>query len=711
MFEDFRLDAESLMLYKQGKTVALKPKVVETLVALVERRGEVIGKGELMHRLWGESFVEESNLTQNIYLLRKCLGSCADGQPFIENFPRRGYRFNGRLDAAVAVELVLATHTETKTVVEEHVRTGPTRWSWLLLGPLLVILLAGIGMSIRQFIPRGSSDVGGASTGASFQTFTLKRHSDSNVITAGLISHDGKFIAYTDDKNAIWLKNTVTGDAINILRESDTVARSVISFSPDDNQIYFFNIGEDKKSKFARISVVGGSVERLMIEGSASDASLSPDGKHLSFIRHNNGTANQSLILANTDGTGERQVAVSQTGEWFGTWSQSTAWSPDGGRIAVAGGTRTGTRATPDIKILNLDGVETSTITGDANWLGIDAVLWLPNGDDLLAIGRDGTSQGQIYKHTISAGQWRRLTNDLSNYVGLSVTADGKTVVTIQHENPGNLWILPATGDKAEAKQITAGRNIMTDATGVSWTPDGKVVYATNAGDGWDIRLIDRDGANQKQLTQNCAGNDTCSQPVASADGRYIVFQANRGGVRDIWRMEPDGSNPTRLTDEGGFAPSFSPDGRSVVFTRFSPAETFWQVPIEGGKAEQFSDINLVGNISFAPDGRKMVFGYYDETADQPFQTCVAAVSASAPEKCFDISRSFARWTPDSKAYYYLDHSYRGIWKQPLDGERSMFLEFPGERTNGFAFSPDGKYLVVGRSKPTQDIVALTDAR
>ena len=89
-FEDFRLDAAHLMLYKEETTISLKPKVVETLVALVERRGEVISKDELMNRLWTDSIVEESNLTQNIYLLRKTLGNCFDGQPFIETFSRRG---------------------------------------------------------------------------------------------------------------------------------------------------------------------------------------------------------------------------------------------------------------------------------------------------------------------------------------------------------------------------------------------------------------------------------------------------------------------------------------------------------------------------------------------------------------------------------------------------------------------------------------------
>ena len=80
----------------------------------------------------------------------------------------------------------------------------------------------------------------------------------------------------------------------------------------------------------------------------------------------------------------------------------------------------------------------------------------------------------------------------------------------------------------------------MTDVTGVSWTPDGKIVYATNTGGKWEIWKIDADGANQKQLTQNCAGNDSCSQPMVSPDGRYIVFQAlphTLGLGPEVWRV------------------------------------------------------------------------------------------------------------------------------------------------------------------------------
>jgi predicted ATPase/DNA-binding winged helix-turn-helix (wHTH) protein len=96
-FEEFRLDAEHSMLYRAGSEVPLPPKAIETLLALIERHGEIVGKDELMEIIWADSIVEESNLSQYLYLLRKTLGDTRDGKPFIETLRRRGYRFNGDL--------------------------------------------------------------------------------------------------------------------------------------------------------------------------------------------------------------------------------------------------------------------------------------------------------------------------------------------------------------------------------------------------------------------------------------------------------------------------------------------------------------------------------------------------------------------------------------------------------------------------------------
>jgi Tol biopolymer transport system component len=135
---------------------------------------------------------------------------------------------------------------------------------------------------------------------------------------------------------------------------------------------------------------------------------------------------------------------------------------------------------------------------------------------------------------------------------------------------------------------------------------------------------------------------------------------------------------------------------------------TLAQVPVEGGEEVRFGNLPTGAHAEISPDGKQMAFSYYDR--DKPSQhTCIAPVDAAAPEKCFELSRSFPRWVADGTAFYYLDHGYSGVWRQPVSGTRTEFVKFAGERTNNFAFSRDGKAMVVARSTATQDIVAITD--
>jgi len=93
-FGPFLVDAAEGLLLRDGQPVPLTPKAFETLTVLVENSGHVLGKDELMQRIWPDSFVEENNLSQNISILRKALGDNAGGQQrYIETVPKRGYRF------------------------------------------------------------------------------------------------------------------------------------------------------------------------------------------------------------------------------------------------------------------------------------------------------------------------------------------------------------------------------------------------------------------------------------------------------------------------------------------------------------------------------------------------------------------------------------------------------------------------------------------
>jgi TolB-like protein/Tfp pilus assembly protein PilF len=92
-FGPFRVDPSQRVLARNGELIPLAPKVFDTLLALLQGRGDVLGKEDLLKRVWPESFVEEGSLAQNISILRKVLGEGADGRPYIQTIPKRGYRF------------------------------------------------------------------------------------------------------------------------------------------------------------------------------------------------------------------------------------------------------------------------------------------------------------------------------------------------------------------------------------------------------------------------------------------------------------------------------------------------------------------------------------------------------------------------------------------------------------------------------------------
>jgi DNA-binding winged helix-turn-helix (wHTH) protein/TolB-like protein len=154
-FGAFRLDATDRLLYREGELVALAPKAIDTLLLLVANSGQVLKKDEMMKQLWPDTFVEDGTLAQYISLLRKALG---DSATWIENHPRRGYRFIAPVEeiGTPPAELQIEEHTRSRTVIEEEVVAEhqpdsrfPIIWAGLaLLGA--VAAAAVIWISVRD---------------------------------------------------------------------------------------------------------------------------------------------------------------------------------------------------------------------------------------------------------------------------------------------------------------------------------------------------------------------------------------------------------------------------------------------------------------------------------------------------------------------------------------------------------------------------------
>ncbi len=155
-FGEFRLDATDKLLYRDGELIPLAPKVVDTLLLLIANRGQVLTKDEMMKRLWPDTFVEEGTLMQYIFLLRKAL---RDSAAWIENHPRRGYRFTATVEESnphLPIEESVRSQKATaeEPVVEESVVSNKSQ-----IRPLqtvaAVLLIAALGLAIALVSIRG----------------------------------------------------------------------------------------------------------------------------------------------------------------------------------------------------------------------------------------------------------------------------------------------------------------------------------------------------------------------------------------------------------------------------------------------------------------------------------------------------------------------------------------------------------------------------
>jgi DNA-binding winged helix-turn-helix (wHTH) protein/tetratricopeptide (TPR) repeat protein len=122
-FEEYEVDRSCWQLSWHGEPLPLNRKTFDLLLYLVDRRDRVVSKDELLQGLWPGQFVEESNLTQHVFLLRKALSRHESGRKMIETIPGRGYRFNATVESLpIADELAIGiTESITRIKIEEEI--------------------------------------------------------------------------------------------------------------------------------------------------------------------------------------------------------------------------------------------------------------------------------------------------------------------------------------------------------------------------------------------------------------------------------------------------------------------------------------------------------------------------------------------------------------------------------------------------------------
>jgi Tol biopolymer transport system component len=550
-----------------------------------------------------------------------------------------------------------------------------------------------------------------------FQSITVTKLTNFGDAWEPSISPDGKYVVYEKKgsgtagpaKFSLWIRATGTTNELQLVPVTEGYLSSP-RFSPDGRYVYYNAQVPSQAPATFRVSTSGGDVTKLPLITTA-DVSLSPDGKRLAYLENRLPEGKTVLVVANADGTAARDIITRQAPNYY--WNaQAPQWSPDGRLIACVG--QNGDESFPHIFVVNVETGGERAITRQ-HWNSSFGFVWLPDMSLLFVAAEETSSNLQIWRISYPDGEAQRITNDTLNYYGLSVSADGTTLVSSILENPTSIWVVPVGekngvpfADTDQAKEVnainlTASNNWSGYAT-LAWTPEERIVFVSEESGNADIWSMNADGTVRRQLTTDRHWD---TAPSVSPDGRYIVFMSNRAGKENIWRMDIDGENQKQLTNNLiERNPVFSADSKWVYFTSWQTGiGTIWRIPVEGGEPTQvISDLSFYPTIS--PDGRLLAYSASGKT-------CVVPVDGGQPIKTIEGG---SQWTPDGQALTGLMTAWDNVlnvWAQPLDGrEPKQLTNFKSNGVLNYAWSRDGKQLAVTRGGTSySNVVLISDLR
>jgi serine/threonine protein kinase/Tol biopolymer transport system component len=513
------------------------------------------------------------------------------------------------------------------------------------------------------------------------------------------ISPDGKYVVYareTAGKQNLWMRQLATDNDVQIAKCKDGC--SDVTFSPDGNYVYFVS------GDLYQVPFLGGLPRKIRAWNDGSPA-FSPDGRRVAFVRSANGV--DTLLTSSLDGSGER-VLVSY--KWpLGFQKGLVAWSPDGKTLAFV-------RNPPEqvLTTIGAEGGPAQPMAGN-QWNHAQDLRWLPGSRHLLVAGSLQAKSGpvysfasQLYEVSLEGGETRQITHDLSRYMGIRASADGKTLLALQQQIFETLQVT-TPGKESEARTLSTGDQNQDGRRGLTWTPDGKIIYSSDRNGCSDLWEMGADGSSPQRITNSDASSISLF-PAISPDGSFIAFShLDRSGL-NIWRMERDGSNPKQLTHGmDNNLPAVSRDGRWVIFTKTEGdgKNVLMRVPSQGGTASRLTDYYSWYPF-VSPDGKWIACGYLNEG----FKMAILPFAGGHPAKVLprlNTAETPFVWTPDGQAISFVNtvNGVGNIWEQPVaGGPPKAVTRFNSLGIFHFAWSRDGR-LALSRGTETTDAVLI----
>lgn len=594
-FGRFRVDVGSRRVLRDGEPLAITAKAFDILAALVEQAGRVVDKDELMRRVWPDAIVEESNLSQQIFLLRKALGEGPKDHRFIATVPRRGYRFVadvtvvGDADHVAPLAAVRSTTTPSGAPLKLTLSLAPG--PPLSLAPSRPFALAPDGRTLAYVAPDGATT---ALVVRRLDRLDAVRLARTDGASSPFFSPDSRWIGYIAN-GRLRKVPTVGGAPIDICeaggecRGASWSCHGEIVFAPTP------------AAGLLRVSADGGRPTPATVLDFAKGERTHrwpewlPDGRSFLFTIAQAGSASfeeAEIAVAAVDG-GHRVV------HRFGSCPR---YVPTGHLVYMRGGSL---MAAP----FDLDGLR---VTGSPMPVA-DEVMTQPTGAGYFSCSRDGML---VY-----------LTGEAHDVMQRLVWASGADVA--------------ATG---VAERIIEEPRL---------SPDGRTIAFGIRKATSDIWTLALDRGIQTRLT---FGGDNFA-PVWTRDGRRLTFSSNRSGPCQIFCQALDETEPTLLVaGEHDLVPgSWSPDDRLLLFTEYNPqtGAGIWVCDPRHGSAPQ-PLLRPRGNAfapAFSPNGR--AFAYASDESGRMEVYAAAFPDCSRSARISDDGGSEPVWSTDGSRLCY----------------------------------------------------------
>ena len=538
------------------------------------------------------------------------------------------------------------------------------------------------------------------------------------VVGFATISADGRLVAYgrREGERSLRVKQVTTGSEVTVVPPQGGLFGSA-TFTPDGNYLYYTHQDPANRNNINLYSVPAlGGASRQIVSDVASTVAFSPDGKRMVYRRTISSTGEDQLLVANADGADEN--VIFRHAGWTESLDESDpAWSAAGDLIAI-GFVNMGKDTMGSIIVLTPQG---KVVKSFALPMFVEDLAWLSDSSGLFYIGIDkSTARGQLWFQPFPQGEHFKISNDLSFYDSLSITADGKSLVTTQERQAATIYVSdsPAVlNDKIDWKLTPISTE---QATGYSlaWTAGGKLLQQD-----WlhRVYVTAGDGADRVRLLEN---TEIAFEPNACGSGDMVVVsRVLEGNTANIWRLNLATGEARQLTfGKDDKNASCTPDGKWVVYAAIESGGHIFKVSIDGGTPVELAQ-GAVSNPTVSPDGTVFAYRKFEgQGPNSKLKLVVQKLEDAAPMQEIEMPATYNAlqlgWTPDGHALTYVHNTTgntQNVYMQPLAGGPPVQLtHFDSEPAYvaAYAWSRDGKKFAITRARYNDtDVVMFSGFR